>query len=244
MKERWDLEQEREEQKVPGNQLDKYTLTNEIKRALEKSQFDLNRAVLDVEIKNIALRLATLTTPISGIVTNIDTPFPGINITSTTAAFTISDPTSLYFSANIDEADIPGVKQGQIVKLELDAYLDQEFEGEIYYLSFTSISTSGGGTAFPAKIKILNPPGLRIGMNGDIEVVTESKDNALSVPITAIVEKKEEYYVFRIEDNKAKKVKVKTGLETDDYIEITEGLSENDKVITSSVAKVEEGQKI
>jgi RND family efflux transporter MFP subunit len=244
MNERWNLEQDREDQKVPDNQLDRYGLSNAIKRALEKSQFDLNRSVLDVEIQNIAIKLATLITPISGIVTKIDNPVPGVNVTSTTSTITVSDPTTLYFSANIDEADVASVKINLPVKVTLDAYVDQELNGEIYDLSFTSTTTSGGGTAFPAKIKILNPPEIRIGMNGDIEVSVESKKDVLSVPIESLVEKDDQKFVFKIENGKAKKTQIKTGIETDDYLEIIEGLNDGDMVISSQVSKVKENQKI
>ena len=244
MNERWNLEQDREDQKVPDNQLDRYGLSNAIKRALEKSQFDLNRSVLDVEIQNIAIKLATLITPISGIVTKIDNPVPGVNVTSTASTITVSDPTTLYFSANIDEADVASVKINLPVKITLDAYVDQELNGEIYDLSFTSTTTSGGGTAFPAKIKILNPPELRIGMNGDIEVSVESKKDVLSVPVESLVEKDDQKFVFKIENGKAKKTQIKTGIETDDYLEIIEGLNDGDMVISSQVSKVKEDQKI
>jgi RND family efflux transporter MFP subunit len=244
MNERWDLEQDREDQRVPDNQLDKYGLSNAVKRALEQAQFDLNRTVLDVEIQNIAIKLATLITPISGIVTKIDNPVPGVNITSTASTVVISDPATLYFSANIDEADVAGIELNQLVKITLDAYPEKEFSGQIYDLSFTATTTSGGGTAFPAKIKIIDAPELRIGMNGDVDIETESRTSVLAVPIEAVFEKEDKQYVFRVENGLAKKVEVKTGLETDDYFEITKGLSENDLVVSSSVSKVKEGQKI
>ena len=72
MKERWDFEQERENYGITTDNLDSYTLSNEVRRILEKNQFDLDKAVLDVELKDIALKYATLISPISGIVTHID----------------------------------------------------------------------------------------------------------------------------------------------------------------------------
>ena len=56
-------------------------LTDTAKRILEKNQWDLEKSVLDVELKDIALKLATLVSPIEGMATHIDTPIAGVNIT-------------------------------------------------------------------------------------------------------------------------------------------------------------------
>ncbi|MCX6792189.1 MAG: hypothetical protein NT149_04085, partial [Candidatus Gottesmanbacteria bacterium] len=64
-------------------------LNDTAKRILETNQWDLNKAILDVELKHLALEYATLVTPIAGIVAHIDTPVPGVNITPATAVFEI-----------------------------------------------------------------------------------------------------------------------------------------------------------
>ncbi|MFC1711976.1 biotin/lipoyl-binding protein, partial [Patescibacteria group bacterium] len=76
MNERWDFEQ---------INIDDYrdaALTETIRRVKDKSQFDLDRIVLDVEIADIALKYANLVTPIAGIVTDIESPYAGVNITA------------------------------------------------------------------------------------------------------------------------------------------------------------------
>lgn len=234
MKERWDFEQDRETYGVTTDDLSKYTLTNAVRRILEKAQFDLNNAVIDVEIADLTEKLATIVTPISGIVTEIESPIAGVNITPATARFTIAKPGVMVFEANVDESDVGGVRIGQRVIITLDAYPEEEFEGVINRISFASITTRGGGTAFPVEIILPENENLRfkVGMNGDTEIITTQESDALTVPIEAVREKKGKKFVQIIEGKTVKEIEVETGIESETKIQIISGLSEGQIVIT------------
>lgn len=244
--ERWDFEQGKEDYDVDSDNFDKFTLTNEARRILEKNQFDLEKAVLDVELNDIALKYAVLVTPIAGIITRIDTPVAGINITPAIAVFTVSDPQSIYFSANIDEMDIAQIRLNQKAKVVLDGFSDQEFEGAIAQIDFTSVKTSGGGTAFPVKIPLHQNQELqfKVGMNGNIEIALEEKKDILVIPVSAVMEKKEKRSVWLVENNKAVEKEVKIGLETDEKVEILAGLKEGDQIISKGISKIKEGERV
>lgn len=221
-------------------------LTDTVKRILEKNQWDLDKAVLDVELKDIALKFATLITPISGIVTQVDTPVAGVNITPATAVFKVANPEKMIFKANIDEADIAGIILDLPAKITLDAYPGEEYEGKVTKISFASVVTSGGGTAFPVEISLPKNEGqkFKIGMNGDADIILEKRADVLAVPLVAIMEREDKHFVWLIKDGRAKKQEIKTGLATDELVEVTEGLKEGDKIIKSDVSKIKEGQKI
>jgi len=213
---------------------------------LEKNQWDLEKAVLDVELKDIALKLATLITPIEGIVTKIDTPVAGINITPATAVFTVADPNSVIFVVNVDETDIGGVSLGQKVKITLDAFPGQEFEGEVIKISFASITTTGGGTVFPVEISLPENTNLmfKVGMNGDAEIITQKKEGVLLIPASAVWQREDKNYVWKVVGGKAKKQEVKIGSEAEDSVEILGGLVEGEMVISEKVSQIKEGQEI
>lgn len=221
-------------------------LTDTARRILEKNQWDLEKAVLDVELKDIALKLATLITPIEGIVTKIDTPVAGINITPATAVFTVADPNSVIFVVNVDEADIREVLGKQKVKITLDAFPGQEFEGEVTKISFASITTTGGGTAFPVEISLPENTNLmfKVGMNGDAEIITQKKEGVLLIPASAVWQREDKNYVWKVVGGKAKKQEVKIGSEAEDSVEILGGLIEGEMVISEKVSQIKEGQKI
>jgi len=90
MNERWDHEKTTEEDYKDQ------ALTEIIRIAKEKAQFDLDRTVLDVEIQNIALKYSTLISPIEGIVTKTDFPQAGVNV-GITDKIVISNPKKACF---------------------------------------------------------------------------------------------------------------------------------------------------
>jgi HlyD family secretion protein len=232
LNERWDFEQTHED-------YEGIFITNEFRRILEKAQFDLENTVVDVEIANLVIKLATIITPIEGIVTDVEAPIAGVNITPATANFTIADPSAMKFVANVDEADIGSVRLGQKVTLTLDAYPDEEFEGEIGQIAFASITTRGGGTAFPVDIYLPENTEQRfkIGMNGDAEIIVAQEQAAIAIPIEAVSEKQGKKYVEIIEAGKVKEIEVKTGIESDTKVAILEGLSEGQIIITGEKKK-------
>lgn len=168
MSERWDFEQTQDDNQ---ENRDRHLVTDTIKRTLEKAQWDLESAVLDLEISKLTVDHATIFSPIDGIVTSIDQPIAGVNITPATAVFTITDPDSVYFQAEADEEEVVLVKEGAKGKIILDAYPDQEFESEIFSISFVPIA---GTTTTTYKISMPLPENtelrFRLGMNGEVEL--------------------------------------------------------------------------
>lgn len=234
LNERWDFDQSREDYLITTDDLEKYTLTNAVRRILEKNQFDLNNTVLDVEIAHLAVDLATLVSPIEGIVTKMESPVAGVNTTPTISRIIISAPEEVYFEANIDENDVGQIKASQKAKLFLDAYPEEEFSSEVKEVSFVAVKTSGGGTAFPTKIYLdlpNNEEKFKIGMNGDVEIIIAQKENILHLPLEAIKKEKGKKYVRVLENGEIKDIEVKTGLETDTKVEIVEGVEEGEEVI-------------
>lgn len=213
-------------------------LTDTAKRILEKNQWDLDKAVLDVELKNLAVEYATLVTPIAGIVAHIDTPVPGVNITPATAVFEIVDPASLVFAANIDEVDIGSLSLGQTASIALDAFGDATFSGKVSYISYISETSAGGATVFPVRLAFDEPQKLRIGLNGDVTIETTTIADAVVVPIEAIRERDSGKFVYKKTDKTYTLVPVTPGEQNDTEIVITQGLSGGDVVVTKGFSYV------
>lgn len=239
LSERWDFEQTHDDYNTQGLPLEKSILSDAAKRILEKSQFDLNQTVLDLEIAALANELAVLTTPIAGIVTQVDSPLAGVNITPATANFVVTDPTKMYFETDIDEADISKIQIGQKVLVVLDAFPDEEFESQVLSLDFAAVATKGGGTAFPAKISLPQNENLKfkIGLNGDAQIIVAEKNDLLYIPAEAIIEKDGQTFVEIIDQKKLKEIPVETGLATDTQTEILSGLDPSQKVVTGEKKK-------
>lgn len=202
-------------------------------RILEQNQYNLESAVLDVEYQNLALENANLWTPIEGIVTHIDVPVAGVNITPAGATFEVVNPKTLYFSSTIEQADVVKIKEGMIGKLSLDSFENFNDEVKINYISF-SPKQGETGTVYQVKLqltdKIKKMP-LRLGMTGDVEFVVKEKNNILAIPSRFIKDDKKGAYVYVKENNKKVKKYIVEGDEIDGKIEIVDGLNEGDIVV-------------
>lgn len=200
-----------------------------IKRILENNQYQLNNAVLDVELQDLALQLSRLNAPFDGVITYLPVKTTGVNILSTDI-FQIVDPTTLYFKANIDESDIAKVSEGQKAIITLDALDDKEYNSQIESISFAAKETSTG-TAFEAKFSLPKEEiaKFRMGFNGTAKIILEEKET-LALPFNAVKQKGSDYYVTVQENGKYVDKLVEIGTETDDYIEIKSGLDQGQEV--------------
>lgn len=209
-----------------------------IKRILEKNQWDLEKAVLDVELKRLAVEYSTLITPIAGIVTHIDTPVAGVNITPAAAEFEIIDPASILFEANIDEVDVGGLSLGQKAAIQLDAYPDRTFEGTVSAIAFSAKTSAGGATVFPVKISLGNSGAIRVGLNGDVTIETEKSPQSLVIPAAAIREDESGKFVYKKTGSTFQKIRVTIGATSDDEVVILEGLTELDEVVIKGFTNI------
>jgi len=232
-KERNDFEEDRLET------YDQDTIKTEtIKRILQKNQWDLNRAVLDVELQDITLKYATLISPIDGILTSIDVPVSGVNITPTTAYFTVADPDNLVFEAEIDEADIGLVSASQSAQIILDAYEDEPLEVTVDSIDFNSSTDSSGSTVYIAKFKILNlDQKYRLGMNGEAIIVVAQRQNVLTVPADSLVEEEDQTIIRVVNNKEIIDQPVTIGAYNEYHVEILSGLEKDQTIIVSTKSK-------
>jgi HlyD family secretion protein len=175
----------------------------------------------------------------------------------------IADLTEMEAQVNVDENDIVSIRTGQAAEIQTDALLAQPLKGTVSEIS-SSANTAASGTTeqkteFEIKIGITNPPKtLRPGMTTTADIVTNTNPKALSVPLQSVAlrtvdqlvmkgEKRKDAearfkpdrdgfveVVFVIEGGKAVARQVKTGIQSEELIEILDGLKEGEEVVTGS----------
>lgn len=225
-KERWDFEEDKE---VTYKSAVK---TDTVRRILEKNQFDLDKAVADVEIKQLAVEYSSLISPIEGIVIKIGSPYAGVNVTPTQAEFEIINPKTVYFSATAEQTDVVRLKQGMTGEIILDAYPDLKISGKIERISFVP-KTGETGTVYEVKLAINDQNEdykYRFEMTGDVSFILKEKSNVLAIPANYIKKEKNKRYVWQKTNGKKIKTYIKIGEEIDGNIIITSGLREGDVV--------------
>jgi RND family efflux transporter MFP subunit len=225
---RWDFEQTKDDETTTAD----VGLTQEVrdaaKRILDKSQFGLNNSVLDVELQSLTLEYANLWTPIDGIVTNIDTPFAGVNITPASAEFMVINPASMYLSVLPDQTEVSKITSSMSATITFDAFTDTTVPGTVTSIALTP-KTGESSTVYEVKLSFpLNSSLYRIGMTADAAFTVKEKRDVLSIPLSFLKTDNGKPYVLRKVGNNKEKTTVSVGLEGDESVEITNGLAEGD----------------
>jgi membrane fusion protein, multidrug efflux system len=231
-KTRWDFEQAQDDNKDWQTAGMTDAARAAVKRTLDKYQFDLNNSVLSVESQALALKFASLWTPIEGVVTSIDAPFAGQNITPATATFEVINPKTIYFSSTADQTEVTSFVPGMTGQVTLDSFPDTVFEGTVQNISFTP-KAGESGTVYEIKVGVdttVLGDKLKLGMTGDINFVIKEIPNVLVIPEGYLKKDNGKYSVTVIEAGKMIKKEVTVGDAVEGMMEITGGLNEKDVI--------------
>lgn len=232
---RWDFEQTQDNYDIEGRKLDDALLTEAERRILEKSQFGLDKSVLDVEIAKLAAEDSVLISPIGGTVVSIGGLVAGENLTAAnlaTKVIKIADLSSMQFVAQVDEVDYGKLRLGQKVSVMLDAFPNETFEGSVSYINKEGVKTLSGGVTIPIEITLSKADErLVVGLSGEADFIVAERQNVLTVPreFVKTVEGKEVVYI--LEDGKPVMKEVQTGIATVSQTEIISGIEENQQII-------------
>lgn len=219
------------------------------------------KATVDEAAEN--LRLTNVYSPTNGIVSKLLVE-KGERVVGTaqmagTEMLRIADLSRMEVRVNVNENDIVRISMNDTTIIDVDSYA---FSGKKFMGMVTSIANSANEkasadavTEFEVKIRILNhsyadlvneknPFPFRPGMTASVEIITDKKENVLSIPLAAVTTRESEKtetpdgsskmkeLAFVMEGNEAKMREVKTGISDFENIEILEGLTEGQEVIT------------
>ena len=170
--------------------------------------------------------------------TEIKAPFDGmITLVSQKAGETYNsmmDPvlirllnlSEMKVKVNISERDISKLKIGQRAIIRIDSDSDTDFFGKIIFLSPAADQFSG---TFLCEITLNNPENiLKHNQFCRLRILTQTKKNAIILPLSAVVNSDQ---VFLIQNNKAVRTTIETGITNEEEIEIISGIEEDDEVI-------------
>ncbi len=218
--------------------------------SFEQAQQQVRTNTENVKKAETNLGYATITSPIDGIVLSkaVEEGQTVAASFSTPELFTIAqDLTNMQVIADIDEADIGDVKEGERVNFTVDAYPDDTFEGRVTQVRQVA-TTESNVVTYEVVISAPNADlKLKPGLTANVTIYTQELNNVLTVPTKALKftpnEKmltKEQSIadcqgaskVWTLEGNVFKAIAVETGLTNGINTEITKGLKAGQKVIT------------
>jgi len=208
------------------------------KSAATAAEARIQEAASSLEVARATLAKTVITAPFDGIVLDVTTEVgewispspPGVFIPP---VIDLIDPDALYVSAPIDEADVERIRVGLPVRITLDAFRGQSFDGTLSYASSYVETRQEQNRTLRVEAVFRQtelPANLLPGLSADLEVILEARDNVLRVPTYALLEGGR---VLVLEDGVLAERTVTTGLRNWSFTEIDSGLSAGDPVVVS-----------
>lgn len=201
-----------------------------VKSGYEKAKSAYNSALnsynSNIESKSNTLSDLKVVSTIDGIVGDID--MTEGQMASQSNYVKIFNDEKYQIEVGITEDAIDKFNVGQEAKIVIPSKDDKEYKGIV-----TSVSpiASNGNHTFPVEVAIDSGEDLREGMYGEVTFIVESINDQVLVPLDSIIQKGDEFYVYKYEEEQAVKIPVEKGIIEDEMVQIFSDLNESDKII-------------
>ncbi len=212
-----------------------------------------------VDINSLLGLVSGSTTDVTGLLSSFMS-----SGTQTSVGLAVEYYDSFIASFSLGKADILDVQVGKTATIES---LGKQYEGEVVFISpvagggsgldITSMfgsmtgATTGSSNTIPARVLIKNPDErIIIGIDVNIDIIVDTVDNAVVVPIEAVETSSAGNFVYKFDEktNTVSRVEVEIGLASDTQYQIVSGVSEGDKIVqnqSSALQEIaEEGKKV
>ncbi|MBC7280401.1 efflux RND transporter periplasmic adaptor subunit [Hoeflea sp.] len=210
-----------------------------VEESIKVAEADIT--LIDAQIEDVDLRLARteVKAPVAGVITARGARVGAIAGAASGPLFTMIKDGQLEMRADIAEADMHRIAEGQTARIHLIGAPDA-VEGTVRLIEPTLNTTTRLGLA---RIEIGDGATLRAGMFADAEIIVAER-KAVTVPMTSVNMGREGADVLKIEGGIAKRTAVTTGIREGGKVEITEGLEPGDLIVAKAGAFVRDGDRI
>jgi len=282
--ERLDSLHAREPLLVSRQEVDNAQTDLEVQRSLlESSEFGVNQAGAALEEASDQLAKTIISAPMAGRVTRLnveegETVIVGTMNNPGSLVLTVSDLSVMEVVLEVDETDVPEIALGDSATVELDAFPDMDFPGVVTEIGNSAIRppSQAAGTGqtptidFEVVVTLDSPEvELRPDLSATAELITETREDQLSIPIIALTLREPESEdgdeatnrndrsaaevpdpiegVFVIRDGQVTFTPVTVGIAGQEYFEVLAGLSLGDSVVSGPyqvVRTLEDGDQV
>jgi len=205
----------------------------ELQHELKLQESKKESAESDLEEARQNLEDTTIRAPFDGTVTKVNIE-EGETAKPNSVIATIIPEENYKIEADVSEVNIASIDQGDPVNIDFDAFPNKEYQGKVSKIHPAEIIKEG---VIYYRIEVLMnnyPNKLKPGFTANLDVITGQKENVVTVPYIAVKEDDQGKYVQMAQDHEVgEKRRVKTGLEGNTEVEVTEGLKAGEKVILS-----------
>jgi len=208
---------------------------------IKSVEAQVRQAKAALDMAKYQLKKTQITAPISGKVTSV-TVSSGEMVSPSIPLLSIIDVSRIFVKVGISEKDISKIKEGQKVNLEIDAFPEERFQGEVVS---RGVAVDQISKTLEVKIEILQPEvQIPVGVFARGDILVKTNQDALIISSSALTRKKDGIYVYVIEEGIARQKEVVLGIIQDERVEILDGLSEEEEIVVLGNQELEDGVKV
>lgn len=215
--------------------LDKQLISRE---AFERTRFNLAAAKADLDLAQLNLHESVIRAPIAGVISAREVK-TGNLVPVHAPLFRISDLSRLEAALHVPERDIHKLRPGQQAAMQVDAWPQEQFQGEV--LRINPVVDAGSGTV---KVTIALPNAenrLLPGMFGRVAVTFDRREDTLLIPKDAVQIEDAQAWVYVVDKDRALRRSIELGYSNDRHYEVLSGLSTGDELVTIGRASLKDG---
>jgi membrane fusion protein (multidrug efflux system) len=207
-------------------------------QAEEESENNLKVAQADAELMQARLSKTALLAPFSGTI-GLRQVSVGDYVKEGQDLVNLESLDPLKVDFRVPEVAMSQVKDGQTLQVTLDALPDKVYDGRVYAINPL---LDANGRALVIRAQVHNKDGgLRPGMFARVRLFTSGIQDTLVVPEESLFPVGDDKYVYKVVDGKATRQKIQIGARREGRVEVVNGLTAEDVVVTAGVIKLREG---
>lgn len=175
----------------------------------------------------------------NGVVTKVSV-VEGATATQGTELFTLQNTDKVDVNINISKYDYEKVKEGQSADITVAG---KTYEGEVTSVSHIATQNEKGASLISADIRIKNPDeDIFLGVDAKVTIHAEEANDVVVLPSEVVNIGKEGSFCYVLENGIITRKDITTGISSDEYVEVLDGIKEGDEVIRD-LGSLEEGMQ-
>lgn len=171
----------------------------------------------------------------------------GATVRERQAIFSLPDVTKMQVNTKVHESQIHKIEPGQRARIRIEAFAEQELAGtvlDVAPLADASSWLSSDVKVYSTHVRIDGViPGIKPGMTANVEIMVDKIENALCVPVNAILPIKNKEYITIKHGDSYDRTEVVLGKSDDKFIEILKGVKEGDLAVLNPTSLMSEDEK-
>lgn len=181
-----------------------------------------------------------ITAEFNGIVSKVDIK-QGAAATQGMELFTIQNTDKASVDVTLSKYDYDTVKEGQSAEITLG---DNTYQGTVTKMSHIAVQNEKGTPVISATVSINDPDDdIFLGVDAKVKIHAASAKNVVTLPVEVVNIGKDGSFCYVIEDGLVTKRDITTGISSEDYVEVIDGIKEGEEVI-SDLGDYTEGMEV